>query len=140
MIVENVKVRISKLSSVSSSIPGAEEDELVTSKPISGFFYDYRGKDIKMLDGVVAMHQRPVTFRLQVLAKRFYNELLLDTFVDLFDYLKDGYYVDVTHYKHPTTKSWVAYSESSVKRYQITYIERLDTLGDYLELSLKTID
>lgn len=140
MIVDNVKVSLYKLTSSANSIPGGQSATRVTTKPISGFFYDARGKDIKMINGVPTMHSRPTTFRFQTIVKRFYDATELDVYVDLSDYLKDGYYLDVTHYLHPVTKSWVAYTGSNLKRYQITYVERLDMLGNYLELSLKSKD
>ena len=139
-MLANVKFSLSKnVKAVDSKRPGGVTVSSVATN-LEGFFTDTRGKDIKFIQGVPTMTDRPVTFKVIFERREVWDASQGTKFWSNLENVEDGYYLDVTHYKHPVTKSWVPYSAGQVVRYQISYIQKLDPLGNIYELSLKDRD
>lgn len=133
----NVKVSLYKLNRVDSVRPGATERELVDSG-LEGVLTDVRGKDLKMINGVPSMVDKPSTFKLLISRRQIYR-VSTEELSDNRENFKDGYSLVVTHYRHPVTKNWITYSatEQQKKSFQITYVDEVSLLGDYISISLK---
>lgn len=137
----NIRFAIYKLEKPSGAQirPGGQVVSIVSSN-VEGFIFDARGKELRMINGVPSLVDKPVSFKIHVDRKSVYASEAVVKFWNNLDYIEDGYYVDITHYRHPITKSFVPYATQDIKRYQIGYVERLSPLDDNYTFSLKIRD
>lgn len=134
----NVKVEVYERVRDGSSVrPGASSVSVVKSN-LEGTLVDTKGQDIKMINGVPTILDKPVTFQL-IVKREFLFNAQTDTFYNNLSFFNDGFYLTVTHYRHPVTRGWIANTQEkqNEQTYQITYIENSDLLGDYVVVSLK---